>query len=154
MRALVQRVSSARVVVAGEVVGAIDAGLLILLGIAPTDTEVELRWMAEKCARLRIFGDGEGKMNRSVLDTGGSILAVSQFTLYGDANKGNRPSFIDAARPELAEPLYQKFLALLGELITPERVAAGRFGADMKVELTNDGPVTLWIEREPSRSAS
>lgn len=147
MRALVQRVSSARVVIAGEVVGEIGAGLLVLLGIAPKDTDAELRWMAEKCVRLRIFGDDEGKMNRSVQDIGGAILSVSQFTLYGDANKGNRPSFIDAARPEHAEPMYLRFNAILAELLGADKVAAGRFGADMQVSLTNDGPVTLLIER-------
>jgi D-tyrosyl-tRNA(Tyr) deacylase len=148
MRALVQRVLRARVVVAGEVVGEIERGLLVFLGIAAADGEAELQWMAQKCAQLRIFGDDEGKMNRSVIEAGGGILAVSQFTLYGDARKGNRPSFIEAARPEIAEPLYQRFLVLLEEQLAGRgKVAAGRFAADMKVELVNDGPVTIWLER-------
>jgi D-aminoacyl-tRNA deacylase len=148
MRALVQRVASARVVVAGEVIGEIAQGLLIFLGVAPTDTDAELAWMAQKCAQLRIFADDDQKMNRSVADIGGGVLVVSQFTLYGDARKGNRPAFVGAARPELAEPMYEKFLAAMRALLGADRVAAGRFAADMKVELVNDGPVTLMIERE------
>lgn len=148
MRALVQRVSRAKVTVEGEVIGEIGAGLLILLGVAPTDTEAELDWVAEKCARLRIFADDEQKMNRAVTDLKGGVLVISQFTLYGDARKGNRPAFIGAARPELAEPMYEKFVAKMRTLIGPEHVACGRFAADMKVELLNDGPVTLMIERD------
>ena len=148
MRALVQRVSSARVVVGDEVVGEIATGLLVLLGIAPTDTEAELEWMAQKCAQLRIFEDVEQKMNRSVLDIGGGVLVVSQFTLYGDAKKGARPSFVRAARPEHAKPMYERFVVLMGALVGEERVRAGRFAADMKIELVNDGPVTLMIERD------
>lgn len=147
MRALVQRVSRARVTVAGEVIGAIDQGLLVLLGVTASDTDAELVWVAEKVANLRIFADDAGKMNRSVVDVGGGVLVVSQFTLYGDAKKGNRPSFITAARPEHAEPMYERFVAAMKGLVGG-RVATGRFAADMAVELVNDGPVTLWIERE------
>jgi D-tyrosyl-tRNA(Tyr) deacylase len=147
MRVLVQRVSKARVVVSGEVVGAIERGLLVFVGITASDTEAELQWMATKCANLRIFADEEGLMNRSLVDVKGNALVVSQFTLYGDARKGNRPSFVDAAKPEIAEPLYQRFCALMSDLIG-RPVATGRFAAMMDVELTNDGPVTIWIERE------
>jgi D-tyrosyl-tRNA(Tyr) deacylase len=143
---LLQRVSRARVTVGGEETGAIGPGLLVLLGVHASDGEEVAAWMARKIAQLRVFADAEGKMNRSLLDVGGGALVVSQFTLYGDAAKGNRPSYIDAAPPAHAEPLYERFMALLaGELGRP--VARGRFGADMAVELVNDGPVTLWLER-------
>ena len=145
MRAVVQRVSRARVVVAGETVGEIGRGLLVLLGVAPTDTREQVSWMAEKIAGLRIFRDAEEKMNLSVQDVGGAVLVVSQFTLYGDCSKGKRPSFIDAAKPEIAIPLYEAFLDALRALGIP--VAAGRFGADMAVELVNDGPVTMILDR-------
>ena len=145
MRAVVQRVSRARVVVAGETVGDIGRGLLVLLGIAPKDTREHVSWMAEKIAGLRIFRDAEEKMNLSVQDIGGAVLVVSQFTLYGDCSKGKRPSFIDAAKPEIAIPLYEAFLDALRALGIP--VAAGRFGADMAVELVNDGPVTMILDR-------
>lgn len=146
MRVLLQRVSSASVTVEGEVVGQIGRGLLLLVGIHGADTEAELAWMAKKCAQLRIFPDELGKMNRSVVDLGGEALVVSQFTLYGDTRKGNRPSFIDAGPPEMAASLCDRFTALLAaELGRP--VPTGRFGADMKVALVNDGPVTLWLER-------
>jgi D-tyrosyl-tRNA(Tyr) deacylase len=145
MRAVVQRVSRARVVVADEIVGEIGRGLLVLLGIAPSDTRGNVSWMAEKIAGLRIFRDAEGKMNLSVQDVVGSVLVVSQFTLYGDCSKGKRPSFIDAAKPEIAIPLYESFLDALRALGVP--VAAGKFGADMSVELVNDGPVTLILDR-------
>ena len=145
MRAVVQRVSRARVVVAGETVGDIGRGLLVLLGVAPTDTREQVSWMAEKIAGLRIFRDAEEKMNLSVQDVGGAVLVVSQFTLYGDCSKGKRPSFIDAAKPEIAIPLYEAFLDALRALGIP--VAAGRFGADMAVELVNDGPVTMILDR-------
>ena len=145
MRAVVQRVSRARVVVAGETVGDIGRGLLVLLGVAPTDTREQVSWMAEKIAGMRIFRDAEEKMNLSVQDIGGAVLVVSQFTLYGDCSKGKRPSFIDAAKPEIAIPLYEAFLDALRALGIP--VAAGRFGADMAVELFNDGPVTLILDR-------
>ena len=145
MRAVVQRVSRARVVVAGETVGDIGRGLLVLLGVAPTDTREQVSWMAEKIAGMRIFRDAEEKMNLSVQDVGGAALVVSQFTLYGDCSKGKRPSFIDAAKPEIAIPLYEAFLDALRALGIP--VAAGRFGADMAVELVNDGPVTMILDR-------
>jgi D-tyrosyl-tRNA(Tyr) deacylase len=144
MRVVLQRVSSASVIVAGETVGAIDRGWLALLGIAPTDTKSDSEWLAEKTAYLRCFPDTEGKMNLSVLDIGGAVLAVSQFTLYGDCSKGRRPSFVGAARPEVAEPLYQAFVDGLRSFGIP--VSCGVFGADMQVELTNDGPVTLVVE--------
>ena len=145
MRAVVQRVSRARVVVAGETVGDIGRGLLVLLGVAPTDTREQVSWMAEKIAGMRIFRDAEEKMNLSVQDVGGAVLVVSQFTLYGDCSKGKRPSFIDAAKPEIAIPLYEAFLDALRAPGIP--VAAGQFGADMAVELVNDGPVTLILDR-------
>ena len=147
MRVLIQRVSRAAVSVDGAVVGAIGPGLLAFVGIRGSDTEAELRWMAEKVAQLRIFEDAEGKMNLSVLETGGSVLAVSQFTLYGELPKGNRPSFMAAARPEQAAPMYEEFLHLLRERLGDDRVASGVFQAMMKVELVNDGPVTIMLER-------
>lgn len=152
MRALVQRVSKARVVAGGQTTGEIERGLLILVGFCGADTLAELEWMAGKCANLRIFADDANLMNRSVIDIGGGALVVSQFTLYGDARRGNRPSFVEAARPEVAEPLYQQFLdRLAAELGRP--VESGRFAADMQVELVNDGPVTIWIEREAAGAA-
>lgn len=145
MRLVVQRVTSASVTVHGEIVGAIGAGLLILVGVTHSDTPAEADWLANKAANLRIFEDADGKMNRSLLDTGGAALVVSQFTLYGDTRKGRRPSFIDAALPDHAEPLVQRFAAQLAAMgIT---VAHGRFGAEMAVELVNDGPVTLILDR-------
>jgi D-tyrosyl-tRNA(Tyr) deacylase len=148
MRAVVQRVSSCRVVVAGEVVGVIDHGLLVLLGVHTNDTAEQARWLADKIVGLRIMEDDDGKMNVSVADKGGSILVVSQFTLYGDCAKGRRPSFIDAARPEAAEPLYEAFANAVRMQGVP--VATGRFGADMQVELVNDGPVTLVLDSPPA----
>ena len=145
VRVLVQRVSRASVTIDGRVVGAIDGGLLLLVGFRIDDLETSLDWMVEKVCGLRIFADEEGKMNRSVEDTGGGLLVVSQFTLYGDVAKGKRPSFIDAARPDTAIPLYEKFVALLRRRIP--RVETGEFGADMKVALVNDGPVTIWLEK-------
>lgn len=145
MRAVVQRVSSAEVSVAGGTVGAIGRGLLILLGVADGDGEEDAAWLAGKLARLRVFPDDAGLMNRSVVDIDGGLLAISQFTLLASTVKGNRPSYLGAARPELAEPLYQRFVALLaGEAGRP--VATGRFGADMRVALVNDGPVTIVID--------
>ena len=144
MRALVQRVSEARVRVDGEVIGEIDTGLLALIGVTHDDTVAQATKLAEKIANLRIFTDDAGKMNLSVLDIGGSVLVVSQFTLYGDTRKGRRPAFVDAAPPELAEPLCEAVIAALRELDVP--VETGRFRADMKVELVNDGPVTLTID--------
>jgi D-aminoacyl-tRNA deacylase len=146
MRAVVQRVAEANVTVDGEIVGQIGRGFLVLLGIAHADGEKEAAWLARKIAGLRIFEDGEGKMNLGLADVDGSVLAVSQFTLYGDARKGRRPSFVDAARPEHAQPLYAHFCQELArEGIHVER---GVFQAEMKVSLINDGPVTLWLETE------
>jgi D-aminoacyl-tRNA deacylase len=144
MRAVLQRVSRAAVVIDGETVGAIERGLLVLLGVAPADTLAEAQWLAEKAAGLRIFRDEAGKMNLSVADIGGGVLVVSQFTLYGDCRKGRRPSFLDAAPPEVAVPLYEAFVNALRALGLP--VATGRFGAMMQVELINDGPVTLILD--------
>ncbi len=141
MRAVVQRVSSARVVVDGEAVGSIGQGLCVLLGVAREDTEEEAARLAGRVARLRIFEDDEGRFDRSLLDVGGAALLVSQFTLIAKTEKGNRPSFSDAAPPEQAEPLYERFCAALRELGVP--VETGRFGARMAVELVNDGPVTI-----------
>jgi len=145
MRAVVQRVSSARVTIAGELVGEIDRGLLVLLGVARGDTEAEARWLAEKIVALRIFEDAGARMNRSVVEAGGGLLVVSQFTLLASTRKGTRPSFNDAARPEEAIPLYESFnrfaAAALGRA-----VATGRFGALMEVSLVNDGPVTLVVD--------
>jgi D-tyrosyl-tRNA(Tyr) deacylase len=143
MRAVAQRVSSASVSVAGEVVGAIDAGLLVLLGVAHGDGEGEAGRLAVKLAKLRIF-ERDGKFDLSLLDTGGAALVVSQFTLLADTRKGNRPSFTDAARPEVAEPLYKRFCTELRALGI--HVEQGRFGAHMEVALVNDGPVTIVLE--------
>ncbi|HUF65743.1 MAG TPA: D-aminoacyl-tRNA deacylase [Gemmatimonadaceae bacterium] len=145
MRLILQRVSSARVRVDDRVTGEIGEGLLLLVGFAHDDTVEQLTWMAEKVVALRIFRDDEGKMNRSLDEVGGSALVVSQFTLYGDAQKGRRPSFIDAARPETAIPLYDRFVLELRARGVP--VQTGEFGAMMQVELVNDGPVTLFLER-------
>ena len=144
MRAVVQRVSQARVVVDQDVVGQIGRGLLVLLGVARGDTVEQARWLADKIIGLRIFADEEGKMNRGLADVGGEVLVVSQFTLYGDCQKGRRPSFVDAAPPEIAIPLYEGFLNAVRALGIP--TASGRFGAMMQVELVNDGPVTLIVE--------
>lgn len=146
MRALIQRVTSAHVSVRNETVGAIQHGMVILLGIKSGDTEADAVYIAEKCSALRIFEDAEEKMNLSINDVNGSILAVSQFTLYGDTRKGNRPSFIDAAPPAAAKPLYEKFVARLRELLGSERVRTGVFGAMMQVAMVNDGPVTVLVE--------
>lgn len=144
MRVVVQRSKEASVSVEGEIVGAIDRGLVLLVGITHEDTMEDVRWMADKVAGLRIFEDDAEKMNHSVLDVGGSILSVSQFTLYGDCRKGRRPNFMAAARPEQAEPLYNAFNeALRGRGL---RVETGTFGAMMNVSLNNDGPVTLILE--------
>lgn len=148
MIALVQRVKEASVTIEGETVGSIGEGMLILLGIHCDDSKAEADWLVRKCAALRIFRDDEGAMNRSLVDIGGRALVVSQFTLYGDPAKGNRPSFINAARPEHAEPLYGHFVVALSQAIGTE-VATGRFGAMMDVSLVNDGPVTIWVERKP-----
>jgi D-tyrosyl-tRNA(Tyr) deacylase len=149
MVALVQRVREASVSVDGEVVGAIGAGVLVLLGVHRADSPAEADWLSDKVAALRIFDDPEGRMNLSLRDTAGAALVVSQFTLYGDTSRGNRPSYSDAAPPELAEPLYGHFVRRL-EAALGRPVATGRFRAMMDVALVNDGPVTLWIERPPS----
>ena len=146
MVALIQRVREASVEVEGAEVGRIGPGMLILFGAHRTDTEAELDWLVGKCARLRIFSDDAGRMNRSIGDVGGGVLVVSQFTLYGDVRRGNRPSFVDAAPPEQAEALYDAFVKRLSaQLASP--VQTGIFGATMQVHLSNDGPVTLWVER-------
>lgn len=144
MRAVVQRVRSARVVVDEEVVGAVEAGLCVLLGVADSDTPAEAERLARRIARLRVFENDEGKFDRSVLDVGGATLVVSQFTLIADTAKGNRPSFSHAARPERAEPLYERFCEALRAEGVP--VATGVFGARMLVQIENDGPVTILLE--------
>ncbi len=144
MRAVLQRVSRAQVAVAGEVIGAVGPGLLVLLGVAPTDTLAQAEWLADKVVGLRLFADDAGKMNRSVAEVGGGVLVVSQFTLFGDCRKGRRPSFLGAAGPEIAVPLYEAFVLAVRALGVP--VQTGRFGADMQVELVNDGPVTLVLD--------
>ncbi|MGU3472980.1 D-aminoacyl-tRNA deacylase [Paenibacillus sp. D51F] len=144
MKVVVQRCSSASVSVGGAVVGSIGQGLMLLVGFAHEDSEADISWMADKIANLRIFEDGDGKMNLSVLDAGGALLSVSQFTLYGDCRKGRRPNFMSAARPEHAEPLYEAFNGALQALGL--QVETGRFGAMMDVSLVNDGPVTLLLD--------
>jgi len=144
MRIVLQRVAVACVRVDGEVVGAIGPGLLLLVGIAPADARLDLAEIARKVVLLRVFEDEGGKMNRSIRDAGGEVLAVSQFTLYGDVRRGRRPSFTEAARPEVAEPVFDAFVA--GLRAEGVRVETGRFGAKMAVELVNDGPVTLVLE--------
>jgi D-tyrosyl-tRNA(Tyr) deacylase len=144
MRACVQRVSQASVTVDGEIIGRIGRGLLVLLGVMESDEQPDLEFMAEKTTTLRIFPDDEGKMNRSLLDTGGEMLVVSQFTLLGDCRKGRRPSFIAAAAPEKAERMYEQFVAAVRSAGVP--VATGRFRAHMDVALVNDGPVTILLD--------
>ena len=144
MRAVIQRVKRCSVTVDGEVVGAIDKGLLVLLGVHRQDTEAELDWLVNKVIGLRIFPDDEGKMNRGLREAGGALLVVSQFTLYGDARKGKRPSFVEAAGPDIAVPLYEAFCAKARA--QGVEVATGTFGAMMDVELVNDGPVTIILD--------
>lgn len=144
MRAVIQRVTRASVTVDSEVVGGIDTGFVVLLGVGVDDTERDVDYMANKIAGLRIFNDADGNFNLSLQDVGGAILLVSQFTLHGDARKGRRPSFIDAARPETAIPLYERTVAALRSM--GYRVETGRFGAHMDVELVNDGPVTILLD--------
>jgi len=146
MRALLQRVSRASVTVDGKVVGQIGQGLLVLLGVGRDDSEIQVKALGDKIVYLRIFGDDEGKMNRSLLDIGGEVLVVSQFTLYADTRRGRRPSFTDAAPSSIAEPLVERFKdAIAAYGLT---VADGIFGAYMQVELLNDGPVTIWLDSE------
>lgn len=142
---MVQRVARARVAIDGRTAGEIGPGLLVLAGFSPADQRETLEWMAGKIVGLRIFADEEGRMNRSLLEAGGELLVVSQFTLYGDVRKGRRPSFVEAAQPDLAVPLYEAFIEILRGAGC--RVETGEFGASMQVELVNDGPVTLTIER-------
>ncbi len=153
MMALVQRVREASVEVEGKIVGSIGKGLLILLGVHRDDREQELDWVARKCASLRIFPDDEGKMNRSVVDIGGEVLVVSQFTLYGSTARGNRPSFTESAPPEQAERLYEQFVQVMSGL-TGRPVPTGVFGANMQVRLQNDGPVTLIVEKKAEPDAA
>jgi D-tyrosyl-tRNA(Tyr) deacylase len=145
MRVVLQRVSGASVAIDGRVVGSIDRGFCLLVGFTHGDTPVQVDWMAEKIAGLRLFSDAEGKMNLGLQEVGGAVLVVSQFTLYGDVVKGRRPSFVDAARPDVAIPLYQHFVTSLRN--RGLEVATGEFGADMKVQIQNDGPVTLILDR-------
>lgn len=148
MRIVLQRVSRASVTIDGRVAGAIGRGFCLLVGFTHHDTPAEVDWMAEKVAGLRLFTDAEGKMNLGLEEVGGGLLVVSQFTLYGDAQKGRRPSFIAAARPEVAVPLYERFVAQLrGRGL---QVETGEFGAMMQVEIHNDGPVTLVLDRDPA----
>ena len=144
MRVLIQRVSEASVTIDGKVKGKIGKGLLLLLGIETEDNQEDVEWLVRKITQMRIFGDDEGKMNHSVQDINGSILVISQFTLHASTKKGNRPSYIKAARPDVAIPLYEGFLKAIEAENIP--VASGEFGADMKVELLNDGPVTIIID--------
>lgn len=147
MRVLIQRVTASQVAVDGDVIGSIGKGLNLLVGIAPSDTDAELTWMANKCLTLRIFPDGpDGRYDKSVTDIGAELLVISQFTLYGNCQKGRRPSFAGAAPPAVAEQLYDKFVALLAQ--SGLRVATGKFGAMMQVSIENDGPVTLLLTRE------
>ncbi len=147
MRVVLQRVSRAQVTTNDGVVGRIGRGHALLVGLHATDDEAQLSWMAAKVLELRVFPDEEGRMNLSLTDVGGDLLIVSQFTLYGDVRKGRRPSFVDAASPERAEELYHRFVTVLRER-APGRVETGEFGASMQVELVNDGPVTLILEKE------
>jgi len=145
VRVVLQRVSRAAVRVDGQTVGAIGRGFVVLAGFAPADGEPALAWMADKIAGLRVFPDHDGRMNLSLAEVSGGVLVISQFTLYGDAARGRRPSFTDAAPPDVAEPLYERFIALLRERHLP--VETGRFGAVMDVELVNEGPVTMVIDK-------
>jgi len=147
VRALLQRVTYGSVSIDGEVVGEIGPGVVILLGIRQGDTEEDVAYLAQKCVNLRIFADENGNLNRSLLETGGEALIISQFTLYGDTRKGRRPSFTEAARPEVSEPLYDQFVEAVRRYGV--RVATGRFGAMMLVKIHNDGPVTLLVESKP-----
>jgi len=145
MRVFVQRVSEASVVVENEIHSEIGSGMLILLGIENEDNQEDIDWLCAKITKLRIFPDAEGIMNLSLMDTNGEVLVVSQFTLHASTKKGNRPSYINAARPEVALPLYEEFISRLTQVLG-KRIGTGKFGADMKVSLINDGPVSIWID--------
>ncbi|TAE11786.1 MAG: D-tyrosyl-tRNA(Tyr) deacylase [Bacteroidetes bacterium] len=145
MRALIQRSKHASVTVQQQIVGSITHGLIVLLGIEEADTEADLQWLCHKIVALRIFADDAGAMNKNVLEVGGNILLISQFTLHASTVKGNRPSFLKAAKPVVAQPLYQQAISYLNTLL-PQPIATGIFGADMQVALVNDGPVTIWID--------
>jgi D-tyrosyl-tRNA(Tyr) deacylase len=145
MRAVLQRVSEASCKVDGNITGRIDLGFLVLLGIEDADTDEDLQWLAQKIVGMRVFGDENGLMNKALADVGGDILLISQFTLFAQTKKGNRPSFIKAARPDKAIPLYEKMIQVL-EALTGKKIATGIFGADMKVALVNDGPVTIMMD--------
>jgi D-aminoacyl-tRNA deacylase len=147
MRVVIQRVSEASVKVENKIVGEIGIGLLVLLGIEPTDTEADAAWLAKKIVQLRIFSDANGLPNLSLQEVSGNILLVSQFTLFAATKKGNRPSYLRAAKPDIAIPLYQKMIELL-EKESQNTIATGIFGADMKVSLCNDGPITIWIDSQ------
>ena len=147
MRTLIQRVQHASVTIDGQVKSEIGKGLLVLVGIEDRDTQEDIEWLCKKIANLRIFDDENGVMNRSVIDTGGEVMVVSQFTLHASTKKGNRPSYIHASKPDIAVPMYEAFCAEMGLQIGKE-VQTGTFGADMKVELVNDGPVTIWIDSQ------
>jgi D-aminoacyl-tRNA deacylase len=146
MRAVIQRVASASIIIDGEAGGCFEKGMVILLGVERDDQAADLDWLVKKCVELRIFEDSEGKMNQSLIDTGGSALIVSQFTLFGNVKKGNRPSFNRSAVPEHAIPMYENFVRSVAAVIGSERVLTGRFAADMQVTLTNDGPVTIVLD--------
>jgi D-tyrosyl-tRNA(Tyr) deacylase len=145
VRAVLQRVCEASVIISGAVKASIGAGLVVLVAVEPTDTSEDIEWLAGKIVRMRIFNDEQGLMNRSILETGGDIVAVSQFTLFASTRKGNRPSWSRAAPPETAVPLYQTFVAVLARQLA-KPIQTGEFGADMKITLTNDGPVTILID--------
>lgn len=146
MRAVIQRVTNANVVVNGTEIGAINSGLMVLMGVQDEDTFEDMEWLCTKIANQRIFSDEEGKMNKSLLDIGGEILLISQFTLFAQTKKGNRPSFIKAARPDKAIPMYNESIEFMKSLVGKDKVASGEFGADMKVSLVNDGPVTIVMD--------
>ena len=145
MRVVIQRVSKSNVEVSGEVIGEIKTGLMVLVSFVDEDTNIDLEWMSKKIINLRIFNDEEGKMNRSIQDVGGNILLISQFTLHGSTKKGNRPSFIKAAKPDFANNMYEKFIKVLEQSLSKE-IQTGEFGGDMKVSLINDGPTTIIID--------
>ena len=150
MRVVVQRVSQSKVKVSGEVIGEINEGLMVLVSFVDEDNDTDLGWMTKKIINLRIFNDDEGKMNRSVQDVGGDILLISQFTLHGSTKKGNRPSFIKAAKPDFANVMYERFIKVLEQSLGKE-IQTGEFGGDMKVSLVNDGPTTIIIDSKDKK---